>query len=87
MDSFGNSSLVGDVMKTLILNGSPRKQGDTATLISLAKKDLQGDVMEIETYICNISDREYVEDVMRMLLTHPGISVQGIIDRIEIKGK
>lgn len=33
------------------------------------------------------SDREYVEDVMRMLLTHPGISVQGIIDRIEIKGK
>ena len=33
------------------------------------------------------SDREYVEDVMRMLLTHPGISTQGIIDRIEIKGK
>lgn len=42
-------------MKTLILNGSPRKQGDTAKLISLVKKDLQGDVMEIETYTCNIS--------------------------------
>ena len=26
-------------MKTLILNGSPRKQGDTAKIISLAKKE------------------------------------------------
>ncbi len=31
--------------------------------------------------------KEFVEDVMRMYLTHPGVSVQGILDRIEIKGR
>ena len=31
--------------------------------------------------------KEFVSDVMRMYLTHPGVSVQGILDRIEIKGK
>ena len=30
---------------------------------------------------------EFVQDVMRMYLTHPGVSVQGILDRIEIKGR
>lgn len=29
----------------------------------------------------------FVEDVTRMYVTHPGVSVQGILDRIEIKGK
>ena len=29
-------------MKTLILNGSPRKNGDTAQLLELAKAQLQG---------------------------------------------
>ena len=33
------------------------------------------------------ADRELVEDVMRMYLTHPGVSIQGVIDRIEIKGR
>ncbi|MCQ2521785.1 MAG: MBL fold metallo-hydrolase [Lachnospiraceae bacterium] len=33
------------------------------------------------------AEKEFVEDVMRMYLTHPGVSVQGILDRIEIKGK
>ncbi|MBP5473039.1 MAG: MBL fold metallo-hydrolase [Lachnospiraceae bacterium] len=33
------------------------------------------------------SDAEFVQDVMRMYLTHPGVSVQGILDRIEIKGR
>ena len=32
-------------------------------------------------------DKQFVEDVVRMYLTHPGVSVQGILDRIEIKGK
>jgi glyoxylase-like metal-dependent hydrolase (beta-lactamase superfamily II) len=33
------------------------------------------------------ADKEFVEDVARMYLTHQNISVQGILDRIEIKGK
>ena len=33
------------------------------------------------------ADREFIEDVARMYLTHQNISVQGILDRIEIKGK
>ena len=39
--------------------------------------------------ICKITgaDRVLVEDINRMYLTHPGVSVQGILDRIEIKGR
>ena len=33
------------------------------------------------------ADPVFVEDVSRMYVTHPGVSVQGILDRIEIKGK
>lgn len=33
------------------------------------------------------AERIFVEDVVRMYLTHQNISVQGILDRIEIKGK
>ena len=33
------------------------------------------------------ADKAFVEDVARMYLTHQNISVQGILDRIEIKGK
>lgn len=33
------------------------------------------------------ADPVFIEDVSRMYLTHPGIGVQGILDRIEIKGK
>ena len=33
------------------------------------------------------ADQAFLEDVARMYLTHQNISVQGILDRIEIKGK
>lgn len=33
------------------------------------------------------ADKTFVEDVARMYLTHQNISIQGILDRIEIKGK
>lgn len=33
------------------------------------------------------ADPVFIEDVTRMYVTHPGVSVQGILDRIEIKGK
>lgn len=37
-------------MKTLIINGSPRKNGDTASLINEMKKYLKGDITEISAY-------------------------------------
>ncbi len=33
------------------------------------------------------ADRMFIEDVNRMYLTHQNVGVQGILDRIEIKGK
>ena len=33
------------------------------------------------------ADPTFITDVIRMYVTHPGVSVQGILDRIEIKGK
>ena len=42
-------------MKTLIINGSPRKNGNTATLLSELKKHLHGEVFEIDTYYAKSS--------------------------------
>ena len=33
------------------------------------------------------ADIVFIRDVARMYVTHPNVSVQGILDRIEIKGK
>ena len=33
------------------------------------------------------ADAEFIEDVTRMYLTHKDVGVQGILDRIEIKGR
>ncbi len=42
-------------MKTLILNGSPRENGDTAGLIRALKKKLPGESKTVDAYRCNIS--------------------------------
>ena len=42
-------------MKTLIINGSPRKKGDTVTLIDELKKHLKGKVYDISAYYDDIS--------------------------------
>lgn len=42
-------------MKTLILNGSPREQGDTIALIEKIIQGLQGEYHIINAYRCNIS--------------------------------
>lgn len=42
-------------MQTLILNGSPRKNGDTAALLSHLRKHLQGEIIEISAYYDKIS--------------------------------
>lgn len=42
-------------MKTLIINGSPRKDGGTVTLINEMKKHLKGEVFIVNTYYAHIS--------------------------------
>jgi multimeric flavodoxin WrbA len=42
-------------LKTLIINGSPRKNGDTVTLINEMVKSLEGEVNVVNTYYENIS--------------------------------
>ncbi len=42
-------------MKTLILNGSPRPQGDTAALIQAFREGLKGEIWQIDAYRMNVS--------------------------------
>ena len=42
-------------MKTLILNGSPRENGDTVSLIKELKKKLAGEIKTVDAYRCGIS--------------------------------
>ena len=41
-------------MKTVIINGSPRKNGDTAALISHLKKGLHGEIVQFDAYDSSI---------------------------------
>lgn len=41
-------------MKTLIFNGSPRKNGDTVSLLNKTLEHLQGEVKIVNAYFCNI---------------------------------
>lgn len=46
----------GEVLiKTLILNGSPRPNGDTASLLRLLKENLSGEYRQIDAYQADIS--------------------------------
>ena len=38
----------GKLMRTLILNGSPRPQGDTAHLIQALRRELPGEVEQVD---------------------------------------
>jgi len=42
-------------MKTLIVNGSPRKKGDTASLLNEMKNNLHGEIIELSAYYDKIS--------------------------------
>ena len=42
-------------MKTLILNGSPRENGDTAGLIREVIRNLPGEYSVVDAYRCSIS--------------------------------
>lgn len=42
-------------MKTLIINGSPRVNGDTNSLINIVKERIAGEYKIVDAYRCNIS--------------------------------
>lgn len=42
-------------MQTLILNGSPRKSGDTVSLIRIITEKIVGEYKIVDAYKCNIS--------------------------------
>lgn len=46
-------------MKTLIFNGSPRKDGDTVSLINELVDQLNGEYRIVNTYNCKIKWRGY----------------------------
>jgi len=41
-------------MKTLIINGSPRKNGDTSSLVNKVREDLKGECRIVNAYDCGI---------------------------------
>lgn len=42
-------------MKTLILNGSPRMNGDTVSLINIVRENIKGEYRLVNAYRCDIS--------------------------------
>ena len=42
-------------MKTLVINGSPRRKGNTAALIRELKNNLEGEVVELSAFYSNIA--------------------------------
>ena len=42
-------------MKTLIINGSPRVNGDTNSLINIVKERIDGEYKIVDAYRCDIS--------------------------------
>ena len=71
--------------------GTPKKEsGHSKDMFRLVKKIIK--YIDKGYTLADIgratgADKSFVEDVARMYLTHQNISVQGILDRIEIKGK
>lgn len=74
------------------------EQENTRAEKTLSDNDLYSlvkTIMKLLNRGCNVdeiaartgADKTFVNDAARMYVTHPGVSVQGILDRIEIKGK
>lgn len=80
--------------KTAELNGeqrmpkkSSRHSGDLFRLVKKIMKYMDKGYTLEDVGKATGADKAFVEDVARMYLTHQNISIQGILDRIEIKGK
>ena len=67
-----------------------KESGQSKDIFRLVKKIMKyidkGNTLE-DIERATGAEKAFVEDVARMYLTHRSISVQGILDRIEIKGK
>lgn len=59
-------------MKTLIFNGSPRRQGDTAAMLDVLRAQLGGEFHQIDAYTCGI--RPCID--CRWCFSHAGCVVQ-----------
>ena len=59
-------------MKTLIINGSPRPNGDTASLLGVLREHLDGECMVVDAYRCDIAP--CID--CRFCKTHAGCAVQ-----------
>lgn len=60
---------------------------DLYAVIKNIIKDMNSGKKIEDIAVRNRVDEEFVNDVVRMYVNHPGIDVDGILDRIEIKGK
>lgn len=65
----------------------PEPQSDIYALVKQIMKLIDRGRTAEEIQQKTGAEAEFITDVARMYLTHPGVSVQGILDRIEIKGK
>lgn len=65
-------------MKTIIFNGSPRKEGDTVGLINQLSEKLQGDVQIINTY--NSGIKPCMD--CRFCWTHQGCHIRDDMERV-----
>ncbi len=66
------------MMKTLIFNGSPRKNGDTASLLKRLTETLPGEYKTVDAYRCHISpciDCRYCRE-------HPGCAIRDEMQEI-----
>ena len=70
-----------------VLSKAPRDIGDRYELVSRIMKYIDKGVSLEKIQKKTGADKTFVEDVARMYLTHQNVGVQGILDRIEIKGK
>lgn len=62
-------------------------QKDLYAVVKNIIKDMNSGKKIEDIAVRNRVDEEFINDVVRMYVNHPGIDVTGILDRIEIKGK
>ncbi len=80
----GESS--GDASERGPLAGASISSGDFYSLVSRIMKYIDKGMPLERIRKKTGAEASFIEDVTRMYLTHPGVSVQGILDRIERKG-
>ena len=76
--------------KTAVLDGTSQaeiKKGDLFTTVERIMKYIDKGFSIDRIQKKTGADKTFIEDVNRMYLTHQNVGVQGILDRIEIKGK